>query len=109
MTAQFIVTDLARWLLFEVIEVINSIFDFTVPSRQKQRLWRPQSLGITAAYGEDRESPGLCMPLPTYHGGGVSVGKAGVGGKFVTLVALRTKVLNWAVSCIATAPFSDIH
>ena len=34
--------------IFEVTEVIDLIFEFTVHPHQKRRLWRQQSLGITA-------------------------------------------------------------
>ena len=66
---------------FEVIEVIDLILDFIVPPHQIGRVWRHQSLRITARLGEDRETPGSCMAhYPTDHRRGVSAGTAGVGG-----------------------------
>ena len=61
--------------LVEVIEVIDLIFDFTVHPHQKRRLWRHQSLGITAPEGEDRESPGLCMRTADVPQGGVGIAR----------------------------------
>ena len=41
-----------------VIEVIDLTVDFTVPPDQIRRVWRHQSLRITARLAEDRETPG---------------------------------------------------
>jgi len=65
----------------EAIEVIDLFVDFTVPPHQIARVWRHQSLSITARLGEDREPPGACMAhYPTDHRRGVSAGTAGAGG-----------------------------
>ena len=67
----------------KVIEVIDLILDFIVPPSPHQigRVWRHQSLRITARLGEDRETPGSCMAhYPTDHRRGVSAGTASVGG-----------------------------
>ena len=64
----------------EVIEVIDRIVDFTVPPHQIRRVWRHQSLRITARLGEDRETPGACMAhYPTDHRRG-GAGNASAGG-----------------------------
>ena len=78
---QLIQADTSGRLDALVIEVIDLIVDFTVPPHQIRRVWRHQSLRITARLGEDRETPGACMAhYPTDHRRGVRVGEAGAGG-----------------------------
>ena len=69
-----VVADELVGALFEVIEVINFIVDFTVPPHQIRRVWRHQSLHITAQLGEARDYPTGGFGF----GWGVSAGRAGV-------------------------------
>ena len=48
-------------VVIEVIEVINCIFDFTVPPQQITRLWRLLAEPRFTGPREDLESPGACM------------------------------------------------